>query len=566
MKRQLLIVCCCLAWSSKAAGTPITLDACLQRADQRSSTVRSFEMAAKAADESLIISRTSFYPTLKLKAFYSLADNPERLIISGNSFAAGVPPQDVHISIGDRDSYGIGLYLQQPLYTGGNLTQSRRRAEFQAKAAQSDTSYQRTRVANLVKKIFSEVLVARQQVQALLKSLNAAKEQVRVVRERVQEGYAHREDLLTAEMEVSRVEAAWGQADNHAELTLSTLRKLIDATSVESIEPVGSLFKIHLTAPLSELQTLGLQKRADLKSSQSKVMQSSADVAIARSGYLPQVQLVGSYQRQPETAITRSDVWKIGAQAEWSLFEWGRTAAEVRRATALEQRELFLMEEERKNVVLEVERYWRDVKSGESQLSAAEAHLISMEYTLGRVLDRYQEGLVKRADILLAESALWNAYADYIQTAARQHTTLASLEMATGAELTPWVEYKPLYQPAFGDISDRINQTARKKLPPPEPALLPTTTYPVEKLHVPPKGDKPAYLIQLGAYKSHKNAVKAREALAGNILRTTDPLTIINETGMFKVMAGPFRQKDDAIRIAKDMGVKDFLLKVTHGP
>jgi len=563
MKRKLLITCCCLGWANIAAGEPITLETCLQRADQRSNVLKSFQMASQAADESLIISRTSFYPTLKLRAAYSLADKSERLIISGNSFAVGVPPQDVTLSTGDRDTYSIGLYLHQPLYTGGSLTQNRRRAEFLAESAQSDTIYQRSQVARMVKKTFSEALAVRLQVQALLKSLAGTKEQARVVQERLHEGYARREELLAAQMEVARAEAAVAQGENRAELTLATLRKLINAPPDESIEPVGSLLEIHLNAPLSELLTLGQQKRADLKSLHAKVQQGSAEVAIARSGYLPQVSLTGSYLRQPETATLRSDVWTIGAQAEWSLFEWGRTSAEVRRATALEQQELFRQDEARKNALLEVEQFWRDTKDGEVQLHAAETHLISQEYALEKELSRYQEGFVKMGDVLQAEAALWNAYAAYIQSAVNLHTSVAGLEQATGSELTSWLEYRPLYKPAFDTISERISKGAHPELPVSAPVVH--SAVPAEKPVVPVKEVKTVYIVQLGAFKSHDNSVRALKSFDGGG-KGAQQLTIINENGMFKVVAGPFISKEEAVRAASDLGVKDFLLKVTHGP
>ena len=481
MKCNLLIACCCLGWAASATGTPLTLDTCLQRADQRSSTIKSFELAAQAADESLIISRTFFYPTLKLKAVYSLADKPQRLIISGNSFTTGVPPQDVTLSTGDRDTYNIGLFLQQPLYTGGNLTNSRRRAEFQVEAARSDTTYQRSLMVQSIKKTFSEALATRLQVQALLKSLTGVKEQARVVRERLSEGHARREELLMAEMEVSKAEANWVRGENQAEMILTTLRKLINAAPDEPIEPIGSLKKIHLTVSLSELRTLGLQKRADLKSVRAKVQQVETDIAIARSGYFPQVSLTGSYQRQPETASMRADVWTVGAQAEWSLFEWGRTAAEVRRAAARAQQEVFHQDEAREDALLEIEQFWRDMKDGEGQLHAVEAQLISQEYTLERVVNRFQEGFVKRADTLQAEAAFWNAYAAYIQRAANLHTTLASLERASGMELTPWIEYTSLYEPAFSGSAARVDQTAHPKLPLFEPDVTTPVTVIGEK-------------------------------------------------------------------------------------
>lgn len=566
MKLNLLIVCLCLCLVPLTFGEPVTLETCLQRADQRSSSLKSSEMAAEAADESLVISRASFYPTLKLRAAYSLADNPDRLIIPGNSFAINVPPRDVILSTGDHDTYSVGLYLQQPLYTGGNLTQSKRRAEFLAQAAKSDTSYQRTQVAQMVKKTFFEALAARIHVQALLKSSAGAKEQLRVVQELLLEGHADREELLTAEMDVSKAEAALAQGENRAALTLAALRNLINAAPDESIEPVGSLPGIHLTAPLNELQAIGLHKRADLISLQAKVQQGSADVAIARSGFFPQISLVGSYLRQPETATLRPDVWSIGARAEWSLFEWGRTSAEVRRATALAQQEVFRQDDARKSVLLEVEQFWRDMKDAEAWLQAEEAQLKSAEYELDKVLDRFQEGLVKKADVLKSEAALWHAYSGYVQSAGTLHTTLAGLERATGADLAPWLEYQPLHEPAFGDIALRVARASHAKLPLPGPAPASPAAVPEEEKNIiPPKNVKPAYLVQFGAFKLRENAERALKSM---IRETQKPpkLTIINEQGMFKVIAGPFIKKEEAVSAATGLGAKDFLVKVTHGP
>lgn len=569
MKFNLLIACCCLGWAATAAGAPLTLEESLQRAERQSSSVKSFEMAAAAADELVTMRRAAFYPTLNLKASYSLVDNPDRLIIYGNSFGSNLPSRDVHLSTGDRDSYSVGLYLQQPLYTGGNLTHSRRRAEYELQAAQSDTAYQRSQLYQQVKKTFSEALAAELQLQALNKALIATREQARVIRERLQEGSARREDLLAAEQELSRTETAWTRAENQAEMTLSRLRKLINAAPDESIEPVGRLTKTRLTVPLNELQALGIQKRDDLKALQAKVSQSSADIAIARSSYFPQVSLVGSYQRQPETAIARSDVWKVGAQAEWNLFEWGRTAAGVRRALALERQESYRLEEERKNAGLEIEQFWRDVKDAESRLHADENALTSQEYTLHRILDRYREGLIKPVDFMQSEAALWNAYATYLQSAASLQTALSNLERASGTELTPWLTHAPLHQPAFDHIAARLERPAQPDLQAQETKTAETKPPEAgtDAAEMPAPARQPSgetYLLQIGAYKSQENAERAIQSLAHGG-RQASGLTIVNESGLFKVFAGPFSHKEDALRAAADLGAKDFIVKVNHG-
>lgn len=593
MKANLLAALCLLCWAPSALAEPVTLEQCLQRAE-KGSVLKFFQLASEAAVESLNISRASFYPTLKLRASYSLVDNAERLIIRGNSFGNGIPAEDVTLRTGDRDTYSVGVHLQQPLFTGGSLTQRRRRAELQVEAARSDLTFQRSETSRQVKKAFYEALASRLQVRARQKALAGPAEQARVVRERLAEGRARQEDLMLAEMEVYRAQAVVAREENQAELSLATLRKLIDAAPDEPIEPVGQLLKVRLSAPLGELQSLGLKKRADLESGQTRVQKGSTEVAIARSGFFPQVSLVGSYLRQPVTAITLSDVWTVGAQAEWNLFEWGQTSAEVRRAAAAAQQETMRQNEARKEVLFEIEQLWRGFKDEESLMREAETRLKTLEYQLAKVQERHREGVVKRADVQLAESAMWSAYADYVKNAAALNSTVAGLERATGGDLSPWLEFAPLHkdvpgalppaqqrqgetqaQPASAVQPAAVRPAAGRAavyqpaaVAPPSAAVRPATLPPAKPAAAGAgavgNGVKQVYQVQVGAYKSRENALRVLNSLKAKI--GTAPLTMIRQAGLYKVQAGPFRQKEEAVQAAAGLGVEEYLVKVSHGP
>ena len=590
MKANLLAALCLLCWAPSALAEPVTLEQCLQRAE-KGSVLKFFQLASEAAVESLNISRASFYPTLKLKASYSLVDNAERLIIRGNSFGNGIPAEDVTLRTGDRDTYNVGVHLQQPLFTGGSLTQRRRRAELQVEAARSDLTFQRSETSRQVKKAFNEALASRLQVRARLKALAGPAEQARVVRERLAEGRARQEDLMLAEMEVYRAQAVMAREENQTELSLATLRKLIDAAPDEPIEPVGQLLKVRLSAPLGELQSLGLKKRADLESGQTRVQTGSTEVAIARSGFFPQVSLVGSYLRQPVTAITLSEVWTVGAQAEWNLFEWGQTSAEVRRAAAAAQQETMRQNEARKEVLFEIEELWRGFKDEESLMREAETRLKTLEYQLAKVQERHREGVVKRADVQLAEAVMWSAYADYVKNAAAMNSTVAGLERATGGDLSPWLEFAPLHVPgalppaqqrksetqaqpasavsaAVRPAADRAAVYQPAAVAPSSAAVRPATLSPAKPAAAGAGAVgsevKQVYQVQVGAYKSRENALRVLNSLKAKI--GSAPLTMIRQAGLYKVQAGPFRQKEEAVQAAAGLGVKEYLVKVSHGP
>lgn len=476
MRTPFLTILLLLALEWPAQGRVITMEECVHLAAGQSSSLKVHDALSRAAGEDLKISRSDFLPTLTFKGSYSLFDKSDRLIINGNTFAPGVPASDVTVSTGDRYAYSLGLTLRQPLYTGGRLTHGHRRAGHQAIAAEFDTARQRRLLTLQVRQRFNEVLITESRVKAAERGIRAREERLRVVTERGAEGYADREEVLRQEAELAMAQARLIRAKSRGEIAMSRLRKLIQAGPGEELSLVGVPMKVAISASLNELIASGLERRDDLKGLQARVAAADEGVGAARSGFLPHVYLEGGYYRQKETNIARPELWQATVQAEWSLFEWGRTAATVRRATAERQQQSYSREELARNVRLEIEESWQEVAEQQSLVLALEKQVRAVEAALGKSIDRFGTGAARYDEALANEAGLWDAFDSYYQGVVSLANALALLEAATTTDLGPWMVSSPLYQPDFDYYEKLMQKVLDSRRRPVSPAVNPLPT------------------------------------------------------------------------------------------
>ncbi len=542
-----------------APGRALTMEECYVRAVVQNSALKSSAAAAEAVREDVSITRAALLPSLKLKGFFTLADNADRLIIDSGAFGANIPSEKVTVSTGQKNSYSASLSLRQPLFVGGRLASSYVRARHESAASAYAHSRQRTLLFFQVRKTFSEALIASCRIGAAEKALQAADERLRVSKARQEEGYADREELLRREADIAMAQTRLIKARNRSALVLSRLRQLIGAKPDEELEVSGKPEKLTLTAELNDLLQGGIERREDIKSALEKTAASNAGVRTARSGYYPQLFLEGNYLRQRETNFARPEIWTATLQAEWSLFEWGRTTAEVSKAVAQRSQLDLAREELSRSARFEIEETWRDVIEQQSLVVANEKGLKAGEAAFLKILDKYSEGAVRHDDVITSEAALWDAYDSYSQSAAALSSAFAALEAAASVSLDRWTVMEELYRPDFEGHASRIKEHAdfrQKQLI--EKQAVPTMNVKADQVR--PVG----YLLQFGAYKSMKNAQERLSSVATRF--TGKKLELLAEGGLFKPTVGSFAGFDEAQKAAEASGLKEYIIRGSHGP
>jgi|LGVD01.1.fsa_nt_gb outer membrane protein TolC len=557
----------------------LTLRGCVDLALQNNNGLKAAEEELAAAREAGVISRAGFFPALRLKGGYSLLDQAERLIVEGDSFAPGIPPTDTELPVGDQSFYELNLSLTQPLFTGGRLTHTHRRAERMHDETRHRLDRRKRELSRDVELAFNQALNDQLFTEVLAKAIQAKGERLRVLKALEEEGYIGREEVLQQETDLLFTELDLTRSQNSEQLNRRRLAHLIgNEVGLGQLRLVGKSFNAALTLSLADVLAAALRQREELLAAASRVEVLGEEIAIARSGYYPQFSLEGRYTRQKETNLTRDDAWLLAAQLEWSLFEWGSTNAEVRQKAARKRKAQYQRRELENAVLLEAEQVWRAVKEAEQAIAAHDKQLKTSEFRWSLVVERYAEGNVQLADLIEAEADLLKAYHQYLMAINNLDADLARLEAAASLSLEPYLLPGTIYTPEQEFAATRSDLSLPLKasgtstdVRPKKPVDASSGTgadvvapSPLQTVSADnhPTLERFNYAVQVGSFKNRRNAESQVLLLEQKIPQHSIVLTKAGDFHRVRIVG--FSSKKDAQKATAQAGIPDYLILRTQ--
>lgn len=190
---------------------------------------------------------------------------------------------------------------------------------------------------------------------------------------------------------------------------------------------IFTLLSLFLMLGNAYAETLTLQEclqRAAAANPELKVASFDEKIAdqgigIARSGYLPRVNLQGGYQTQqaPQSILyqgraletQQSDFGFFSATAEQTIYDFGRTSARYDRAKALRDAAALNYAAREKDVFLQVVEAYYGILQFRRFHRSAEEEVLQMTDHLRIAKNLYSQGVVTRNDLLQAEVQLANS-------------------------------------------------------------------------------------------------------------------------------------------------------------
>ena len=560
-----------------ASALELTLDDCISKALENNRWLKSNEMDVRAAEEDVRMASSRLLPSLKLKGNYDLRDKEDSFLVPRDTFLSGIPPSDVELSYDNRETYGLALSIEQPVFTGMRLTHSYKKSQRLNEEARHDFDRKKKLLVFEVKKVFHEVLKEQLYAGILEKILNAKKEGLRVIQERNKEGYLRKEDLFIAENDLAASELEIFKTRNNAALALSNLRRLIYHQDNEEILLKGEPLNGTFTAALQEVKEFALANRDDLKMSSARAQAAGEDIMIARGDFLPQVSLEGRYMMQHETNVTRPEQWMLSLQLDWSLFEWNRTKAEVSKAKALMQKQQYEHEDLTKRITLQAEEAWRTVQEKTREVEVKEKQLRTAEYSFKQTAEKYSEGTIKMVNFLNGEADLTKAYNEYLVVINDLNIALAELEIAASGMQESWVKRRDIYKPDFVALSKIMKEAITRKETK-RPAYLNAKGEPQEKKSSSEKNpdtekgaqvtssasemkqdEKVAsYALQVGAFKTQESAITVKKNLQKKV--SNKKIKICQQGDFYKVRITGFHDIEEVNSVVSS-GVDGLVIR-----
>ncbi|MBT9332468.1 TolC family protein [Acidipila sp. 4G-K13] len=406
-----------------------TLPELIDLAEQHNPETRVAWAQAKARAASLGIARSALFPTM---AAVALAATVRTAALIGEYFhrqTEGLFQPTLHVEylvldFGGR-SGAIDLAKANLLASDFAFNDTHRKIIFQVASA------------------YYRLLNAKGQREAAEVSLKNAQTVEEDAQNRLSNGLATKPDLLEATAARAQadydLQAAVG-AEDIARGDLATVMGLPPATTFQVQDIHDLATPSDMAGSVDQDIDRAFAQRPDLMQQLTRIRAASASIKEARSTYFPTLSFAGdgglarAYGQQDlyPGSYAQGEVWSVGMQLKWTLFDGLRREHQIAEAEAGKKEAQAGVEALRDQIADEVWTAYTNMKTALRQQQAAAALLTASEQSYEAARESYGYGVRNLLDVVSAQKTLAQARSEDIAARSQLLLQVAGLAFRTG--------------------------------------------------------------------------------------------------------------------------------------
>jgi outer membrane protein len=347
--------------------------------------------------------------------------------------------------IGAERTYTLQIAANQVIFSGGRVPGQISSASFQR-----DSSYYAFRnaidqVVATVRQQFYLVLLDRALIGVQEQSVNLLQSQLQDQQNRFEAGTVPRFNVLQAQVALSNQLPQLISARNNYTIAQLQLAKTLGLDfdprrgDRPALDAVGELVYVPREIPVAQAIALAKQNRPFLKQQEATVLSNNAQVAVARSGYFPQINaLAGTELRSsPLTDNIRASKtgYIFGATGTWAIWDWGATFGRVKQAQAILEQSKVTLDDDVRQVELEVQQAFANILQGRELVKATEKSVEQADEALRLASARLDAGAGTQLEVLDARTQLTTAQSNRLQALYTYNSAVAEFDRATATEV-----------------------------------------------------------------------------------------------------------------------------------
>lgn len=331
---------------------------------------------------------------------------------------------------GKNISYGASLTLMQPLYTGGRVLETIRKASHQHDLAVNRKDAVRAALCYQTEVQYWNTVARYELVEIASDYRRAVAVLVDNIREKVEAGLAEPQDLLMAEVKLNEASYRLLQTQSDYETGIMALNSLI---GLDLTAPTVVDSNIPGLIVNDSLYACDGSDRPELKMADDQVKIAKSQLRITDSKYKPQLYLGanGSYSSPGYDFNSDPDPnYAVYAKLSVPLFEWGKRKDEKRASEQQIGVAYDHLNKVRDEVALQIGNARTSLFMAQEQVKLSENSLEKAMENEYKATERYDEGKVSILEVIEAQTYRQTSQVNYTRARMAVQTYYAELKRA----------------------------------------------------------------------------------------------------------------------------------------
>lgn len=375
----------------------LTLDESVHLAWDNSNEVGLANAKVHSKKYELQSAKNNQYPDFKISGQYQrLANASINLKTNQNTNSGSLPIVD-QLMLGQ-------ISASIPVFAGFKMQNNIEMHQNLYEAESATAFHTKEEVAMKVINLYASLFKAQKTVALLKENQKRAEQRAYDFGELEKNEIIARNDLLKAQLQVSKIKLSIDEAVNHENtinFQLITLLKLPAGTQLEIRESDFANFKME-NIPTNEKPAL--ENRKDLQAIQLQQKASKSNIKLAKGGYYPTVNLIGGYVALDlKNVVTVQNAMNFGLGLSYDLSAIFKNGTMVKlaesKATEIQKTEAMLTDYIKIEVQTAMEDYHLAIQQNEVYGQAVEQS--TENYRI--IKDKYENGLADANDLLEAD-------------------------------------------------------------------------------------------------------------------------------------------------------------------